>query len=102
MGKPIDMLCIYRPKKGKDEDFLKLLRQHWPVLRKLGLATEQPAKAWRAETKSGTSAFIESFQWADAKAPEIAHQTPEVMKIWEPMGPLVDGMEFLQVEPVKL
>jgi hypothetical protein len=33
--------------------------------------------------------------------PGVAHQMPEVMQIWEPMGPLTENMEFLQVEPVR-
>ncbi|MEP6768219.1 MAG: hypothetical protein ABJC61_06085 [Acidobacteriota bacterium] len=44
--------------------------------------------------------FIETFEWKDARSPEVAHQNPEVMAVWEPMGTHAEEMHFLQVEPV--
>lgn len=102
MAKPMDMLCIYRVKPGKEEDFKHFLAKHWPTLHKAGLATDQPAKVSVGKTKEGASAFIEEFQWKDHTSPGVAHQTPEVMAVWEPMGALTTHMEFLNVTPVKL
>jgi len=41
------------------------------------------------------------FQWKDEKASEIAHQTPEVMAIWEPMGPILENLQLTQIEPAR-
>ena len=30
-------ICTYRVKKGKEDEFLGLLRRHWPALRDGGL-----------------------------------------------------------------
>jgi quinol monooxygenase YgiN len=94
------MLCIYRIKDGKEEDFLRLLEKHWPTLQSVGLVTPEPAQVLRAADKGGKIVFVETFAWKDAKAPNVAHQTPEVMAVWEPMGALADEMNFLAVEPV--
>lgn len=90
----------YRPKKGKENELFELVKKHWPVLKQLGLASSEPAKVYRATDKrSGQVYFIEIFSWRDAKAPEIAHQTPEVMAVWETMGPVLEGLELAAIEP---
>jgi hypothetical protein len=40
------------------------------------------------------------FSWKNADSPGVAHQTPEVMSVWEPMGALADEMNFWPIEPV--
>ena len=99
---PVRMLCTYRVKDGKEADFLPLLEKHWPTLRGAGLATDEPAQVLKSKDKSGKTVFIEMFSWKDAGAPDVAHQTPEVMSVWEPMGALADEMNFWPVEAVAL
>ena len=99
------MLVMYRVKPGKEEAFLPLLRKHWPALRAIGLATDKPALAYRGESKRNHgpgSVYVETFEWKNAEAPQVAHQTPEVMAVWEPMGPLLDGMDLIALTPVEL
>ena len=100
--KPVRMLCTYRVKDGKEADFLQLLARHWPTLHGLGLATDDPAQVFRCRDKSGRTILVELFSWKDAAAPEVAHQTPEVMAVWEPMGALTEGMDFWAIEAVAL
>ena len=100
--KPVRMLCVYRVKAGQDAEFLRLLESHWPALRGVGLVTDEPAQVLRAEDRAGRAVFVETFSWKDAGAPEVAHQTPEVMAVWEPMGDHCDSMEFLHVKPADL
>ena len=50
----------------------------------------------------GPSTFVEIFTWKDAKAVEAAHHSPELMKIWEPMGQLCESMEFPHFERLAL
>jgi hypothetical protein len=40
------------------------------------------------------------FQRKNYEAPALAHQSPEVMALWGPMGELVEDMEFLALRPV--
>jgi hypothetical protein len=97
------MLVSYYPKAGKDEEFLALLGKHWPTLDRIGLVSKMPPQLWRATDKrTNQNFYIEMFQWRDAEASEIAHQTPEVMSIWEPMGPLLETMQLTRVEPLVL
>jgi quinol monooxygenase YgiN len=99
--KPVTMLCTYRPKKGKAKELLSLVRKHWRTLNSVGLATKQPASIYRAtDKKSGRVYFVEIFSWRDAQASAVAHQTPEVMAIWEPMGPILDSLDLAIIEPV--
>jgi quinol monooxygenase YgiN len=99
-AKPVSMLCTYHPKKGKENAFLALLEKHWPALDGVGLVSKEPPRMFRAEDKRGSLCFVEMFQWKDEKSPEIAHQTPEVMAVWEPMGAVLQEMHFWQIEPL--
>ncbi|MEO8190554.1 MAG: hypothetical protein ABI682_09430 [Acidobacteriota bacterium] len=96
----VAMLCTYRIKKGKEKDFLGYLERHWPTLDRAGLVSSERPRVWKGVEKSGTVTFIETFEWKNARAPEVAHQTPEIMAIWEPMGGLAEEMHFLEIEPV--
>jgi hypothetical protein len=99
---PVTMLVIYRIKSGKEDGFLPLLKNHWSTLDQAGLVTPEPARAWRAVDKQNRVSFVETFQWKDASSSDVAHQTPEVMRVWEPMGEFLEGLDLLRVEPLKL
>ena len=101
-------------KPGARDKFLVLLRKHWPALRAAGLATDTPAVHFEAtvggdsrHNETGTT-FVEIFSWTSADAPQVAHNTPAVMAVWEPMGALVEArdgrpaMEFPNYKPLKL
>jgi hypothetical protein len=91
-GKPVTMMCTYRPKAGKEKQLWSLVKKHWAVLNKAGLTTKEPPLVYRAVDKHGGGvSFVEIFSWKDEKASAIAHQSPEVMAIWEPMGPILAG-----------
>jgi hypothetical protein len=96
---PVDVLCIYRVTKGKEAAFKKLLAKHGPTLRKAGLSPEGAPKIWKSESRDGKTVFVEMMQWKDETSSDAAHQMPEVMAVWEPMGSLTDGMEFLHLQP---
>ena len=100
---PVPMMVIYRIHPEHESEFVGLLRKHWPALRSVELATATPARIYRGDSKrstDGKSVFIETFEWVDDKAADIAHQTPEVMSIWEPMGPMLAGMEIIALQPL--
>jgi quinol monooxygenase YgiN len=98
MPRPVPVLVTYRPKQGAEARLLKLLRAHVPALRRAGLAAPQRAVLWEATDKrSGRRYFVESFAWRDARASDRAHRTPEVLAVWGPMEPLLEGMEIARV-----
>ena len=100
-SKPVPTLVIYRPKTGKENELQPLVQKHWPTLNQVGLVTKDPARIWRATDKrGGKSFFVEMFSWKDGEASTIAHQTPEVMAVWEPMGPILEELQIAEIEPV--
>jgi hypothetical protein len=101
MSAPVTMLCSYYPKAGKEQELGALVAKHWPTLSRLGLVTSEPAKVWRAhDRRAKKDYFVELFQWKDDQAAGLAHQLPEVMAIWEPMGPIMESMQLSQLEAV--
>jgi len=100
MARPVTVLCIYRIVPGKEQDFEQILHRHWSTLDRAGLVTPEPSKIFRGSGKDGKTSFIEILQWKDEKASDVAHHSPEVMAVWEPMGALATGMEFINIEPV--
>ena len=99
-SKPVRVLCIYRVSTGKEDAFRPLLDNHWPTLDRLGLVSPERPTWYRGKDKEGRPLFVEIFEWKDEEAPRVAHETPDVMAVWEPMGALVDNMEFIDIEPL--
>ena len=99
----VTTLVWYYPKSGRVEELIRLVAGHWPTLRRLGLATEQPAQVWRAQDKrTGEPFIVELFAWCSSEASEVAHQTPEVMAVWETMGPLIETMKLARLDAVPI
>jgi hypothetical protein len=100
---PVENLVCYYPKEGKEKEFLALLARHWPALDRLGLVTKTPAKIWKAfDIRANKHYFVEMFTWKDGSGSDVAHQSPEVMAIWEPMTPILENMQISEVEPLSL
>ena len=65
-------------------------------------------RIFRGTDGTGGTVFYELFEWRDAEAPNVAHQSPAVMAVWEPMGELCEEregrpkFEFPHVEPVTI
>ena len=97
--RPVLVMVRYTPRPGSEERLLHLVRQHWPTLTRLGLATSTRPQLYVASDKrTGRRSIVEMFEWADDSASDTAHQTPEVMAVWEPMGPLLEDMELTKLE----
>jgi len=100
---PVHRLVIYRPKAGKLGELEAILKRHGGVLRKTGLITDQPVRLFRGTDirKPEAGAFlVEEFYWRDGSAADTAHQTPEVMAVWETMGPHLDTMQLTTLDPI--
>ena len=80
------VIASYRPKQGKEQELLPLVRDHVPRLRKEGLVTERRPLVLRA--KDGT--LLEIFEWVSKEAVDKAHTNPAVLKMWEEFGAVCD------------
>jgi hypothetical protein len=73
---------------------LELTRQHVPILRGEGLATDRPAYAMRAA--DGT--IIEVFEWKSQEAIDAAHTNPIVLKMWERYAAVCEYVPLVNVK----
>jgi len=93
------MLVSYYPKAGKERELLSLLQEHWPTFDRLGLVTAMQPQLWRAyDIRARREYFVEMFECKDGNSSDVAHQSPEVMAIWEPMGPLLDNLQLSELD----
>jgi hypothetical protein len=99
---PIDVICIYRVKKGQELQFKQILAKHGPALHKAGLTPDGAPKIWKSESRDGKTVYIEHMQWKDESSSRAAHQMPEVKVVWEPMGNMCEAMEFLHLSNVEI
>jgi quinol monooxygenase YgiN len=86
MGRMV--IVAYRPKPGKEQALLQLTREHVPILRAEGLATDRPPCAMRAA--DGT--IVEVFEWSSDEAIASAHTNPHVQAMW---GRYAEACEYV-------
>jgi len=73
------VIALFRPRPDGEPDLLACLRDHLPVLRAQGLATDRPSTILRAQ--NGT--LLEIFEWTSQAAIDAAHANPAVLALWE-------------------
>lgn len=101
MAKPVPTIVIYHPVAGRAHELEALIKKHGPALQASGLITAAPVRAWRAVDKRSKGAFfVEILEWRDEMASDTAHQTPEIMAVWEPMGPCLESMTIAKLTPI--
>lgn len=91
-------VVTYRVRDGDEAVFERLLEQHTPTLRRLGLITGHPVQVLR-RSNDGPPMYVEIFEWASEDAAARASEVPDVIAIWEPMAGLCearDGHEGLE------
>jgi quinol monooxygenase YgiN len=72
------VIVAYRPKPGKEQEILELVRARVPTLRKEGLVTDRVPTIMRA--RDGT--IIEVSEWKSQEAIDAAHKNPNVLAMW--------------------
>ncbi len=90
------VICTYRVRAGSEDEFMAVLKRHWPTLRKEGLVTDTEPLYFEAtpdgsEHSEQVPTFIEIFAWAGPDAARLAHDLPSVMAVWERMGALTEA-----------
>lgn len=73
------VICAFRPRKGKENELLEVIRDHMPTLRSQNLVTDRKPIVGRAA--DGT--IIEVFEWKSQAAVDEAHRNPVVRKLWD-------------------
>src|SRR5260370_13025218 len=100
------VIVAYRPKPGKENELLKLVRNRVPTLRKEGLVSDRVPTI--ARSRDGT--IIEVSEWKSREAIDAAHKNPNVLAMWNkffgicdcvPLKSLAEAEEmFAGFEPV--
>ena len=72
------VIVAYKPKPEKQADLLQLTREHLPILRAEGLATNMPEITVMADG----GVIVEIFEWAPGGT-ERAHTNPTVLAMWK-------------------
>jgi hypothetical protein len=96
---------MYRPKPGSETTLLALCKQHAPALRASGLIDPaEPVQLYRATDlqRHGQPVpyLVETFAWKTPGAGQVAHQTPEIMAVWEPMTEHLAELTIIMLEPI--
>ena len=72
------VIVAYRPKPGKENELIDLVRSRVPTLRKEGLVSDRVPAIMRS--RDGT--IIEVSEWKSQEAIDAAHKNPNVLAIW--------------------
>jgi quinol monooxygenase YgiN len=72
-------VVAYRPKPGREQELLQLVRSRVPTLRKEGLVTDRVPTVMRS--RDGT--LIEVSEWKSREAIDAAHRNPNVLAMWD-------------------
>jgi quinol monooxygenase YgiN len=100
------VIVAYRPKLGKENELIDLVRSRVPTLRKEGLVSDRVPTIMRS--RDGT--IIEVSEWKSREAIDAAHKNPNVLAMWNkffaicecvPLNTLVEAKEmFAGFEPI--
>lgn len=80
------VIVAYRPKSGKENELVDLVRTRVPTLRKEGLVTDRVPTIMRA--RDGT--IIEVSEWKSREAIDAAHKNPNVLAMWNKFFAICD------------
>jgi len=100
------VIVAYRPKPGKENELIDLVRSRVPTLRKENLVTDRVPTIMRS--RDGT--IIEIPEWKSREAIDAAHKNPSVLAMWNkffaicdciPLNTLAEANEmFAGFEPI--
>src|SRR5213082_1628187 len=101
------VIVAYRPKPGKENELIDLVRSRVPTLRKEGLVSDRVPTIMR----SRDGAIIEVSEWKLREAIDAAHKNPNVLAMWNkffaicdcvPLKSLAEADDlFAGFEPIK-
>jgi len=80
------VIVAYRPKPGKENELIDLVRSRVPTLRKEGLVSDRVPTIMRS--RDGT--IIEVSEWKSREAIDAAHKNPNVLAMWNKFFAICD------------
>jgi quinol monooxygenase YgiN len=80
------VIVAYRPKPGKENELVDLVRSRVPTLRNEGLVSDRRPTIMRA--RDGT--IIEVSEWKSREAIDAAHKNPNVLAMWNKFFAICD------------
>ena len=80
------VIVAYRPKPGKENEVIDLVRSRVPTLRKEGLVTDREPTIMRARDDT----IIEVSEWKSHEAIDAAHKNPNVLAMWNKFFAICD------------
>src|SRR3954468_4773744 len=89
----IVVIVAYRPKEGRENELLELVRSRVPTLHNERLVTDRVPVMVRA--KDGT--IIEVSEWKSHEAIEEAHRNPRVLAMWDKFFAVCDCVPLKDV-----
>ena len=91
---PETVICTFRVKPERLAEFEILVSRHWPLLRRLELATDTPERLLVSVDDGGSAPVVVSiYEWVSGEAAGRAHQHPDVAEIWEAMEPMCEARD---------
>ena len=84
--KGVIVIVAYRPKPGKENEVIDLVRSRVPTLRKEGLVTDREPTIMRARDDT----IIEVSEWKSHEAIDAAHKNPNVLAMWNKFFAICD------------
>ena len=105
-GPPETVHVTYHVQAGKQDEFLKVLGEHFPACRKDGLVLEQPHLILAGKEEGGKPVVVEILSWRDEDAPDsVKEKHPEIAAIWARLNALVEkrgGKPGIEIDAVDL
>lgn len=86
------VIAAYRTRPGCETALDALVREHGPLLKRLGLVGDTPTTILRA----GEGEIIEIFAWKPG-AVEKAHRHPDVLALWAKFESVCDFIPLAEV-----
>jgi quinol monooxygenase YgiN len=80
------VIVAYRPKPGKENELIDIVRSRVPTLRKEGLVSDRVPTIMRS--RDGT--IIEVSEWKSREAIDAAHKNPNVLAMWNKFFAICD------------
>ena len=74
--------AMYKPREGKAEELMDILKVHIPTLKEYDLITDK--EPFTVLSENGT--VIEIFEWASPEAIDLAHEHPAILRFCKHEG----------------
>jgi len=93
----IIVITCFKPKEGKSEELLEVIKDHMPVLRRENLVTDKVCHVM----KSNNGCIIEVFEWESQEAINEAHKNKNVLALWDRFEKVCEYVSLSELEETK-